>query len=183
MDTRQLSETGKQINKAIEGGDSPAALLHLIQPLQKWTATEDALRQSKIGVTVNKLRQSKDPKVSELASRLINKWKSDVNASKKKTGTPASPAPGTLRNGVNGTSGTSSPAAPAKKEEMMMMRKSSVDPEKRNSKTDNVNTEVTGNQTRDACVKLMYDGLAYLSSDSESMSSDNVMLTSTDHTL
>ncbi|QIW96389.1 hypothetical protein AMS68_001907 [Peltaster fructicola] len=161
MDAKQLTETGKQIAKAIEGGDSSAAILHLLQPLQKWSATEDALRQSKIGVAVNKLRQNKDPKISEIASRLINKWKSDVNANKKKA--PGSPAIGAIKaNGTNGTnSGTSSPA-PVKKES----RKSTVDPEKRNSKTDGVNTEVTGNQTRDGCVTLMYNGLAYLSEES-----------------
>ena len=38
-----------------------------------------------------------------------------------------------------------------------------VDPAKRNSVTDNISTAVTGNQTRDACVKLMYDGLAFMS--------------------
>lgn len=144
MDSKQLLETGRQIVKAAEGGDPPSTLLSLLQPLQKWTATEDVLRQSKIGVSVNKLRQSRDPKVSELAARLINKWKGDVNASKKKS----SPAPA---------------AAPVKKE----VRKSTVEPEKRNSRADAVNTEVTGNQTRDSCVKLMYDGLAFLSEESE----------------
>lgn len=167
MDTKQLTETGKQIAKAIEGGDSVSAILHLLQPLQKWSATEDALRQSKIGVAVNKLRQNKDPKISELASRLINKWKSDVNANKKKA--PGSPAPASVKaNGANGvSSGTSSPA-PVKKES----RKSTVEPEKRTSKTDGVNTEVTGNQTRDGCVTLMYNGLAFLSEESQYSISD-----------
>ena len=41
-----------------------------------------------------------------------------------------------------------------------------VDPEKRNSKADEVETAVTGNQTRDGCVKLMYDGLAFMSEES-----------------
>lgn len=164
MDTKQLTETGKQIVKAIEGGDSSAALLHLLQPLQKYAATEDALRQSKIGVAVNKLRQNKDPKVSEIASRLINKWKSDVNANKKKGGIPGSPALSAAKTGVNGSSGTNSPAPqPAKKES----RKSTVQPEKRNTKTDGVNYELTGTSTRDGCIKLMYDGLAFMSSDSE----------------
>lgn len=162
MDTKSLTETGKQIAKAIEGGDPAAALLHLLQPLQKWSATEDALRQSKIGVAVNKLRQNKDPKVAELASRLINKWKSDVNANKKRAS--GSPAPGNLKvNSTNGvSSGTSSPA-PVKKES----RKSTVEPEKRNTKTDGVNSDITGNQTRDGCVTLMYNGLAFMSEEGE----------------
>lgn len=167
MDGKTLFSTGKQIQKAIESGDSGESLLNILQPLTKWTATEDLLRQSKIGVIVSKLRQQKDPKVVEQASKLVNKWKQDVNASKKKAAGSASPAPsaGAAKSSAatNGkSSGTSSPAPPAaavKKEP----KKSTADPAKRNSVVDGVSTAVTGNQTRDACVKLMYDGLAFMS--------------------
>jgi transcription elongation factor S-II len=83
MDGKTLFSTGKQIQKAIESGDSGESLLNILQPLTKWTATEDLLRQSKIGVIVSKLRQQKDPKVVEQASKLVNKWKQDVNASRR----------------------------------------------------------------------------------------------------
>ncbi|KAJ8605470.1 hypothetical protein MRB53_041415 [Persea americana] len=146
MDTKQLADTSKQIMKAVEGGDPASTILQLLQPLQKWNASEDALRQSKIGHAVNKLRQYKDPKVSELSSRLINKWKTDVSASKKKA--PGSPALKAAKmNGTNGTgSGKSSPAPPPAKKEL---RKSTVEPEKRDSKSDGVDTNVTGNDIRD----------------------------------
>jgi len=171
MDGKTLFSTGKQIQKAIESGDSGESLLNILQPLTKWTATEDLLRQSKIGVIVSKLRQQKDPKVVEQASKLVNKWKQDVNASKKKAAGSASPAPSTgaakSSAATNGkSSGTSSPAPPAaavKKEP----KKSTADPAKRNSVVDGVSTAVTGNQTRDACVKLMYDGLAFMSEEGE----------------
>lgn len=163
MDAKQLSETGKQIVKAVEGGDSAATILQLLQPLQKWSATEDALRQSKIGVAVNKLRQNKDSKVAELSTRLINKWKADVNANKRKGTAPSSPALGAVKaNGTNGvSSGKSSPApqAQVKRES----RKSTVEPEKRNSKTDSISTELTGSAIRDKCMQLIYDGLAFMS--------------------
>jgi transcription elongation factor S-II len=172
MDGKTLFSTGKQIQKAIESGDSGESLLNILQPLTKWTATEDLLRQSKIGVIVSKLRQQKDPKVVEQASRLVNKWKQDVNASKKKAAGSASPAPsqGAAKSSAaaNGkSSGTSSPAPPAavvKKEP----KKSTADPAKRNSVVDGISTAVTGNQTRDACVKLMYDGLAFMSEEGKS---------------
>lgn len=173
MDAKSLHSTGKQIQKAIESGDSGESLLNLLQPLSKWTATEDLLRQSKIGVIVSKLRQQKDPKVVEQASKLVNKWKADVNANKKKSsGSPAPSAATAKANAaVNGrSSGTSSPApapAAAKKEEP---KKSTADPAKRNSVVDGISTAVTGNQIRDSCVKLMYDGLAFLSEESEIMS-------------
>lgn len=168
MDAKTLHSTGKQITKAIESGDSAEGLLNLLQPLSKWTATEDLLRQSKIGVIVSKLRQQKDPKVVEQASKLVNKWKSDVNASKKKSS--SSPAPSSAASkasaAANGrSSGTSSPApaAAAVKKEKEQPKKSTADPAKRNSNVDGISTAVTGNQTRDSCVKLMYDGLAFMS--------------------
>lgn len=169
MDVKTLFSTGKQIQKAIESGDSGESLLNILQPLTKWTATEDLLRQSKIGVIVSKLRQQKDPKVVEQASKLVNKWKADVNASKKKAAGSSSPAPSAAAAKANAatngkSSGTSSPAPPAVKKEQP--KKSTVDPAKRNSVTDSISTSVTGNQTRDACVKLMYDGLAFMSEES-----------------
>jgi len=162
MDSKKLHETGRQISKAIDGGDPSSTLITLLQPLKQWTATEDLLRQSKIGVAVAKLRQSKDKQVAEQASKLVHKWKNDVNQGKRKsTGSPA-PAAAVKANGR--ASGTSSPApaAPVKKEG----RKSTVDPAKRNSKVDGVSTAVTGNQTRDSCVELMYNGLAFMSDES-----------------
>ncbi|KAK4550194.1 hypothetical protein LTR36_003161 [Oleoguttula mirabilis] len=171
MDTKQLLEAGKQIVKAADGGDPSSTLLTLLQPLQKTSVTEDQLRQSKIGVAVNKLRQNKDPKVASLAGQLINKWKADVAALKKGGGGKggASPAP---RGAAAVGNGTSSPALGANgktdavKQEAgsgPAKRKSKVAPEKRTSKLDEVDTKLTGNAVRDGCVELLYNGLAYLS--------------------
>jgi transcription elongation factor S-II len=172
MDTKQLQEAGKQISKVIEGGDPPATVLQILQPLQKWTATEDLLRQSKIGVWIAKLRQHKDKQVAEQASKLVNKWKTDVNSNKRKS--TGSPAPGSaaakINGGANGRAGgTSSPAPPVPAAVKKEARKSTVDPAKRTSKTDEISTAVTGNQTRDSCVELMYNGLAFLSEESRKL--------------
>jgi transcription elongation factor S-II len=56
-------------------------------------------------------------------------------------------------------SGTASPAprpAPAQK-------KHDVPSDKRNHKTDKVKYQVHGNEARDACIRLMYDGMAFMS--------------------
>nr|OQO16274.1 hypothetical protein B0A51_13914 [Rachicladosporium sp. CCFEE 5018] len=161
MDAKQLHETGRQISKVLDSGDPSSTVLSILSPLHKWTATEDLLRQSKIGVSVARLRQHKDPKVAAEASKLVNKWKNDVKVTARKS--TRSPAPGSKANGAS--SGVSSPA-PQKSEATAVKkesRKSTVDPAKRNSKEDGVSTAVTGNQTRDSCVKLMYDGLAFMS--------------------
>jgi transcription elongation factor S-II len=53
-----------------------------------------------------------------------------------------------------------------KKEPAAALRQSKVDPEKRNTKADGVDHQVTGNAVRDGCVKLMYDGIAFMSTES-----------------
>ena len=173
LDAKQLHEAGKQIFKAAESGDPPSVIMSLLAPLENVKATEDLLRQSKIGVAVTRLRQNKDPKVSEAATRLVNKWKQEVNVQgKKKKPADSSPAPSKPTNGTatNGrsSSGTSSPAPPTKSESKpdASKRQSKVDPEKRNTQADGIDTSVTGDKARDGCVKLMYDGLAFLSDES-----------------
>lgn len=167
MDVRQLTENGRQLLKAFDGGDPSTTLLSLLSPLEKCTPTEEQLRASKIGVAVAKLRSSKDPEVAGKASKLVNQWKAAV---KKKPGahpgvasgaSPAGGKPGA--NGVaNGRSGTSSPA-PKKEAVAAAPKKYSVAPEKRNAKEDGVDTKVTGNATRDGCLQLIYNGLSFMS--------------------
>lgn len=153
MEAKDIEERGKQLAKAAVGGDPPATLLALLDGLKGWTATEKLLRQTKIGVHVNKLRQNPDTQVARTATTLVNKWKGDV---KKAPATAAS-------------SGTNSPApnksSPAPAAASKLKAEPQGDLEKRNSLSDKIDTAVTGNQTRDACIKLMYDGLAFMSPD------------------
>ncbi len=169
MDANQLLEHSRTLQKALEKNEPSSTIFSLLQPLEKCTPSEDALRSSKVGVVVAKCRSSKDPKVASLASTLINKWKAAVH--KKKPGA-ASPLPqGGLAkptaNGVNGTgrSGTSSPAPPVVKKEPAA-RKYSVAPDKRNAKEDGVDTASTGDATRDGCTTLIYNGLCFMSEES-----------------
>lgn len=145
MDSKELEERAKQLAKAATGGDPPATILQMLEGLKGWTASEKLLRSTKIGVHVNKLRQNSDPAVARQAGSLVNKWKTDVKKAPSSATASPVPKPG---------SGTSSPAARAKYQ---------GDSEKRNTVTDKVDFKVTDSQTRDACVKLMYDGLAFMS--------------------
>ena len=151
MEAKDVEERAKQITKASSEGDPPATLVSLLEPLKAWTATEKLLRQTNIGRTMGKLRTHKDSNVARLASALVNKWKLDVKK-------PGSPAPA-----KTGTNGTSSPAPGTPRNDAPSKAKWKGVPEKRNAATDGIKYQVTGNQTRDACVKLMYDGLAFMS--------------------
>ena len=169
MDAKEVELKGKAITKAFASGDPPPVILGLLDELRKGVqASEEILRSTKIGVTVNKLRQHKDPNVTRQASELVAKWRIDV---KKNAAAGSGTSTPKVQNGL------SSPArspAPAK-----MKAKHNVPPEKRNAKVDKVDTKVTGSPTRDNCLKLMYDGLAFMSEDSAYLKS---LLTPSVHT-
>jgi len=173
MDAKAVEERGRQISKATTEGDPPETLIALVEPLKAWTASEKLLRQSKIGVYVNKLRQSNNKQLASLATQLVQKWKNDV----KKTGGSsggASPAQTPKAGTANGNA-SSAPGTP-KQEQAVTKSKFKGDKEKRNAATDGVDYNVTGNQTRDACVKLMYDGLAFMSEEGTSGDLTTTML-------
>ncbi|KAF2869336.1 transcription elongation factor S-II [Massariosphaeria phaeospora] len=155
MDVKEVELRGRSITKALSDGEPSASLIKLLTDLKGGVnATEELLRQTKIGVTVNRLRQHKDPAVSKFAHELVSKWRDEVNKQKKK-GPAVRAAAANGKSSPAPQSGTASPA-PSKK-------KHTVDPEKRNHKTDKVEYRVTGEEARDACVRLMYDGLAFMS--------------------
>lgn len=158
MDAKEIALRAKAIGKAVEENEPSASVLKLLNDLKTGVrATEDILRSTKIGVYVNKLKGHKDPAVQRLAADLVSKWKDEVKKGPKK-GVPAKPAANGTASPAPAPSGTASPA-PSK----AAVKKHDVAPDKRNHKTDKVNYQVTGNDARDQCVRLMYDGLAFMS--------------------
>ncbi|KAI9701643.1 MAG: RNA polymerase II elongation factor [Bogoriella megaspora] len=165
MDAKQIQAQAAAITKAAQQNLPSASLSTLLEPLKNAPMTEDILRSSKIGVIVNKFRQNKDPAIQTLAGELISKWKRDVEKAKGADGKHAaarrSPAIKGASPAVKSTNGTSSPApspAPQKPK-----AKSSIPPEKRSAAADKVDLRHTGVATRDSCLKLMYDGLVFMS--------------------
>lgn len=157
MDVKEVELRGKAINKAISEKEPSSSLLKLLSDLDNGLKpTEDLLRQTRIGVTINKLRTHNDPAVASLANKMVSKWREEVNKQKKGAARPKAPM----------ANGTASPApASGTQSPMPNKKKHNVDPEKRSHKTDNVKYQVTGVDARDACVRLMYDGLAFMSED------------------
>lgn len=172
MDGKEIALRGKAIEKAQAEGDGSSSLINLLTELKDgMRATEDLLRQTRIGVVVNRLRTYKDPAVGKMASDLVLKWRNEVKKAGPKPGAAkpaASPAPtpkGTPANGAASPapppSATASPAPAATK------KKHNIKPAERTDKTDKVNTNITGDGPRDACIKLMYNGLAFMSEERE----------------
>ncbi|KAF2030022.1 transcription elongation factor [Setomelanomma holmii] len=157
MDAKEIELRGKAIAKAMQESEPSSSLLKLLGDLKTGVhATEDLLRQTRIGVTINRLRTHKDPAVQRLASELVSKWRDEVKKGGVKKGTPSKVANGSA-SPAPAPSGTASPAPAQQK------KKHDVAPDKRNHKTDKVKYQVTGQEARDNCVRLMYDGLAFMS--------------------
>lgn len=143
-----------------KSGTSPALYAQTLKDLRLGVvATEDVLRSTRIGVHVNRIKDEKvcgDVKVREQANALVRKWKNDIASGKG----GRSPAPaGAKSNGVD--AGRVKQEGEGKAEEKWR----SVKRESRTVDTDGVDYRRTGQATRDNCVKLMYDGLAFMSED------------------
>ena len=111
-----------------------------------------------MGVAVNRQKQHVDKEVAKLASEIVSKWRDDVNklkpALKKGASSPKTAHRDASKPSANG--GTSP-------------TKITVPPEQRNWKKDGVDVKRTGNTTRDNCLGLLYDGLAFCSEECTSL--------------
>lgn len=68
MDAKEIELRGKAIAKAMQESEPSSSLLKLLGDLKTGVhATEDILRQTRIGVTINRLRTHKDPAVQRAA--------------------------------------------------------------------------------------------------------------------
>lgn len=154
MEAKEVELRGKALMKAVAGGEPSANIAKLLNELKNGVkATEELLRSTRIGVTVNKCKQHKDPEVARLAAELVSKWRTDV----KRAGGASTPKP------ANGTVSPASSTTTSANAPVKAKAKHNVAPENRNHKTDKVDYQVTGVLIRDNCVKLMYDGLAHMS--------------------
>ncbi|KAF2196839.1 transcription elongation factor [Delitschia confertaspora ATCC 74209] len=162
MDVKEVDQHGKLILKAISGGEPGSSILKLLNDLKQGVKpTEELLRSTRIGITVNRLRTHKDPQVAKLATELVTKWKNEVQGAKRKVGggnTPvAAAAKAVSNNTASPAPATQSPAPPP-----AQVKKHNVAPDKRTNKTDKVDINVTKDPVRNRCVGLMYDGLAHM---------------------
>ncbi|BGP28384.1 transcription elongation factor TFIIS [Rhodotorula toruloides] len=87
-----------------ESQNTEDAVIILKRLKEEVVATDELLRETKIGVTVNKLRNNTAKEVADLAKELVRKWKADVGktgtkktstaAASTSNSTAASPSPG-----------------------------------------------------------------------------------------
>ena len=153
MDVKTINEKAKALVKATSSGESPSVIISILNELKRGVVpSEDILRSTKIGVTVNKSKQHKNPDVARLAIEIVRKWREEVQ--KGKPGTPN----GRSKSGQS-PAGTASPAPSQEKSKATF----SVPPDQRTWKKDKIDVAHTGQSTRDNCIGLIYDGLVHKS--------------------
>lgn len=136
---------------------SEALCINAGDPANLFLFTPQATRA---GVYVGKLRSNANKEIARSASELVAKWKKLIEQEKNsklnkgKIGSPA-PAP------------ASSPV-PAPAAAGGVKKTFKGDPEKRKFDADGVDIKRTESNTRNSCIGLIYNGLAYRSTESES---------------
>lgn len=108
---------------------------------------------------VAKQRANPDKNIAKLASEIVSKWKTMVEAekNKRKGGTPKLSSVSSPKHG-------SSPAPAATSSEGKGWI--GTDSSKRKWEADGVDIKRTGQPTRDNCIGLIYNGLAFMSEES-----------------
>lgn len=135
MDVKEIKSTVLNLEKSSD----EATILKLLNILNDGVQpSEKLLRETKVGVAVNKYRSSTNAEISNLVKKMIKKWKEIVQlektAKKQKEAPATRPPPGSATGKFH-----SGP---------------------RNPKTDGVNTTIYDNATRNASVSALYTALA-----------------------
>ncbi|KAF4125168.1 hypothetical protein GMORB2_4007 [Geosmithia morbida] len=179
MDQRELESNVKALTKCIQANEPPETALHLLDTLKKNASpTEEMLRATRAGVYVGKLRSNSNKEIARAASELVMKWKKLVEHEKKMKGAAAAskasssptPTPTPASTSAATASGSGSVSEPsggggggggggASK------KKFEGDPEKRKFDSDGVDIKRTESNTRNQCIGLIYNGLAYRSTE------------------
>ncbi|KAK6457817.1 transcription elongation factor S-IIMeiotic DNA recombination factor [Scheffersomyces xylosifermentans] len=150
MDPKEIKSTVSNLEKSSDD----ATILKLLNILNDGVKpSEKLLRETKVGVAVNKFRSHSNGEINSLVKKMIRKWRESVQNeknSKKKT------TPGASSN----NHGSSAETSPAKPVAPAGSTQSKFHSGPRNPKTDGVNTTLYDNSTRNASISALYTALA-----------------------
>jgi len=135
----------KTLVKKLQGSSQDSDIISILNNLKSnFEVNEAILRESKAGLAVGKLRSHASKPVSELAKEIVKKWKGAVEKAKLSNGSFKD-----RKNSVASVPGT--PITPTGSASKLETRSAKLDGVKGSS----------GDTTRDKCMTLIYDALAY----------------------
>jgi transcription elongation factor S-II len=169
LDTKGVESKRADLDKAIKNNDPGPNIIGLLTDLRNGVVPSDKLlRDTKIGVVVNRLKMHKDPAVAKLAHEMVTRWKHEMQKQKQQSSGASTPKPGANGTASSPPTGTSASPAPAVKPEK---KKFDGDPATRSAVKDKVADSIkcTGDAVRDSCLTLVYNGLAFMSEERASL--------------
>lgn len=150
MDSKEVSVQVKNLEKSKTNDE---VVLQILQTLDREVVpTEKLLRETKVGVEVNKFKKSTNPEIAKLVKKMISSWKEAINKSKRAK----------LLQQQAPQQDTHSPqlAAEASNDQEPKRQDKFVSTKPRNSRNDGVNTNIHNHKLRDMVIKALYDALA-----------------------
>jgi len=158
MDAKEVSTRIHSLQKALADKQPASVIITMLETLKKDVVpTEELLRTTKAGIVVSKQKANPNKEVAKLASEIVQKWKQIVQGGhKKKVAAPAGFSPPKSN-------------SPAPVNEAKSFK---GDVSKRRWESEKVDIARTGTPSRDACIGLIYNGLAFMCDES----STNVMI-------
>ncbi|EKD18076.1 uncharacterized protein L3040_007743 [Drepanopeziza brunnea f. sp. 'multigermtubi'] len=163
MEAKEVSTRIHALQKALAEKQPASVVLSMLETLKKEVVpTEELLRNTKAGIIISKQKTNPNKDVAKLASEIVQKWKQIVQSgqSKKKISSTPSNIPAISSPPKNAAS---SPAHPNDAKGSFK-----GDITKRRWETEKVDVKRTGTPSRDACIGLLYNGLAFMSTEPSS---------------
>lgn len=155
MDVKEIKSAVSSLDKSKDD----VTVLKLLNILNDGVVpSESLLRETKVGVAVNKFRTSSNPEIQSLVKKMIRKWRELVQNEKTKKKSSVS-ASDNNKSAEKVAEQTNSVAKAPPKE-----NKFHSGP--RNPKTDGIDTNIYENSTRNASVSALYTALAIERDDS-----------------
>ncbi|KAF8469651.1 transcription factor S-II, central domain-containing protein [Kalaharituber pfeilii] len=155
MNAAEIKTRIADLEKATKDNLPAETFLEILNSLQKEVKiTEKLLRETRVGIAVNKLRTHQNKTVSELAKDIVNRWKSEV----KTTAKPKSA--GTITNGSTSDAQKKAPS-PTIASKNSSAQSQDMRKRVRTKESDGVSWKGLGDTVRDNCVGMIYDGLCF----------------------
>ncbi|KAK9454629.1 transcription factor S-II, central domain-containing protein [Dipodascopsis uninucleata] len=159
IDVQEIKSLMVALDKAATAQDT----LDILERLRRDVVpTEKILRETKLGIVVNKLRSHSDKKVSELVKSMVKKWKDEITAQKSAVHSPASNSSSTnipnKATPMSSTVSNSSSVSPSDSTPRPKVQRHASGIA-RDTKTDGVNTDIYPDKTRNACISVTYNAL------------------------
>ncbi|KAI3392136.1 hypothetical protein diail_6148 [Diaporthe ilicicola] len=163
LDERELAEKLTSFAKAVTGGEPDSTILAMLNDFEASDPpSEDTLRKTGAGRHAGKLRSSNNKEIARVALKVVDKWRKSVG----NKGNSRGDARLKMKMASSRTSTPSNTASPGPPPTPSANQPYQGDTEKRHFKMDKVDLKRTSSDIRNNCIGVLYNGLAYRSTDS-----------------